>query len=106
MNAQTYIARPWNYLSGVMVCETCNGAGTVHAHRTATVNDPYPEAACPDCTGEHTPECTVCGCNIVVPGYDCIACQMVEELPASALNEGAAIGAAVLRAINARRAAA
>jgi len=76
----------WNYHSAVTCCETCEGTGTVRAARRATIIDPYPESPCPDCDGEHLPECKVCGCGVIVPGYDCIACYVVGELPAHHLD--------------------
>lgn len=82
------IARAWNWASGVTCCSTCYGAGVIADDgRKRTINDPYPEIACPDCDGEHLPECEVCGCEVIVPGYDCIACYVAEELPAAHLND-------------------
>ena len=105
MNAQTPITRPWNYHSAVTACEECNGHGVVRAYRTPTVNDPYPENPCPNCEGEHEPACTVCGSTIEATGYDCIVCQMVADLPTSAMNDASAkvISEAIANAINARR---
>jgi len=87
MQTAPAIIRKWNADSGVTCCQTCNGAGRVHAHRRPSTWDPYPENKCPDCDGEHLPECPVCGCEIIVPGYDCIACYVAEELPAAHLND-------------------
>lgn len=96
---------PWNYHSAVTCCETCNGAGRVHSHHLPTINDPYPESACPDCDGEHLPECKVCGCEILVPGYDCMACFVAEELPVAHLNDAdiEQLGKAIMVAARARQ---
>lgn len=101
------IARPWDYLSGVSRCETCEGRGKVHSFRRATTWDPYPEVDCPDCDGEHEPECEVCGCEIIVSGYDCIACNIVSDLPAADLNPASIdrFVAAIKAAAAARRSA-
>ena len=72
--------RKWNWASHVTTCSTCEGHGTIHALRRATINDPYPEDACPDCEGEHEPACEACGYNMPVDGYDCFACDMVASI--------------------------
>lgn len=72
--------KPWNYHSHVTACQTCEGAGRVHSQRRPSTWDPYPESACPDCEGEHEPECEVCGYNLPVAGYDCLACETVAAL--------------------------
>lgn len=100
------IPRPWDYHSGVHCCATCNGLGTVPAHRRATVDDPYPENNCPDCDGDyHEAECDVCGSMLEVTGYDCLICATVAEIPASALTEQDALAAALKAAMQARLAA-
>ena len=105
MNAPT--SKPWNHESGVTCCDECNGAGVVPAARRATVSDPYPEIPCECERGPHEPECPVCGFGIEVGGFDCLVCDLVLELPDSALTEkqAQAIGAAVLQAMQARLAA-
>lgn len=82
------IERPWNWASAVTCCSTCNGQGVIADEgRRRTTWDPYPEIKCPDCDGEeHLPECEVCGCEIIVPGYDCIACYIAGELPVAHLD--------------------
>ena len=87
MNAPTTIARPWNYNSVVTACDECGGEGWVRSLRRPTVDDPYPETTCSACDGPQAPECTVCGCTTVVPGYDCIVCQTVGELPEALLTD-------------------
>jgi len=84
--ATTTKARPWNWASHVTVCDTCEGQGRIHATRRATINDPYPEDDCPDCDGEHEPACEVCGYNLPVKGYDCLACDTVASLYESQLK--------------------
>lgn len=74
------MARPWNKYSEVVVCPDCEGTGFVPAYRQSTVNDPYPERPCDCGMGEHEPECSVCGFNQVVRGYDCYACQTIDGL--------------------------
>ncbi len=71
---------PWNYHSHVKACATCEGAGRIPSQRRASTWDPYPETACPDCEGEHEPECAVCGYNLPVAGYDCLVCDTVAAL--------------------------
>lgn len=80
MNAPIRIPRRWNYASHVTACSSCEGTGTVHAHRRPTVNDPYPESPCECGLGEHTPECEVCGFTQVIEGYDCFVCETVDSL--------------------------
>ena len=74
------MTHPWNHRSGVYCCTTCEGTGLVPAHRKATVNDPYPESPCPDCDGPHNAECSVCGFDQYIRGYDCYACETIAGL--------------------------
>lgn len=109
MTTTTTAADKWNRHSGVLACATCGGHGTFHSMRRATVNDPYPESPCPDCDGqEHYPECEVCGFDQEVAGFDCLACDTVEQLLPSALAgiDAEAFTAAFKRALAAARAAA
>lgn len=98
--------RAWNYNSEVRVCETCNGLGVIaHPTRRPTIDDPYPESPCPDCEGEHGPECEVCGFGQDVLGFDCLACDTIASLrdgDFAALND-AAFAAAIMRAAAQRR---
>lgn len=100
---------PWNYHSNVTVCSECDGAGRVHATRRATIDDPYPESPCQSCEGPHDPECSVCGFNQQVHGYDCLACDTVASLYESELRAfnaddfAAALKQAVGKAISAAR---
>lgn len=97
--------RPWNWDSEVRVCGTCDGMGVVPSHRRPSVDDPYPEDPCPDCDGEHLPECQVCGFEHEVKGYDCFVCDMVAALSDgefSAIRDDDLI-AAIARAMDERR---
>ena len=79
--------RPWNYRSHVKCCTECEGTGWVRAVRRATIDDPYPESPCDNCSGEHEPECEVCGYDLPVEGYDCLACETVAALNESDLRK-------------------
>jgi hypothetical protein len=73
--------KPWNYHSHVTCCTECNGEGWVRAHRTPTIDDPYPERRCDHCHGEQTgPCCEVCWYDLPVDGYDCFACETIAAL--------------------------
>ena len=72
--------RAWNYNSQVACCVVCEGTGLVYSHRKALINDPYPEQPCENCDGPHKPECEVCGYDLVVSGWDCLACDTVSGL--------------------------
>lgn len=77
--------RKWNWASQVTVCEACEGTGKLAAYRQPTINDPYPERPCDCGLGEHEPACEVCGYNLPVAGYDCLACDTVASLYATDL---------------------
>lgn len=82
------IPRPWNYASGVHHCTTCDGLGRVASQARPSVWNPYPETTCDDCGGREGAEpCEVCGSELHVPGYDCFACAMVDEMPTHALAD-------------------
>lgn len=70
----------WNYHSHVKVCPDCNGVGEVASHHRPSINDPYPSQPCENCDGPHEPECSVCGFNQQVAGYDCLACDTAASL--------------------------
>lgn len=95
------MAYPWNYTSQVAVCGACEGTGKVASHRRPTIDDPYPETDCDCGLGEHEPECQVCGYNMPVQGYDCLACDTVAGLYESELKafDAAAFAAAVAVAV-------
>lgn len=70
----------WDYRSCVTVCPDCEGSGTVASHHRPTVIDPYPERPCDCGLGEHEPECPVCGYNLILEGFDCLACETIAFL--------------------------
>ena len=107
MDATTVTARPWNYYSEVRCCETCNGLGCIPSSRKATVDDPYPDMPCPDCDGEHLPECEVCGFTQQIHGFDCLACQTAYDMSdqEAAAFDVQAFAKALSSALGARRAA-
>ena len=70
----------WNDNSGVTACEICEGSGVIASHRQATINDPYPEEPCPNGCAEHSAECAVCGFDVEIAGFDCLACETVAIL--------------------------
>lgn len=101
------MTRPWNFNSHVTTCPTCEGAGAVHAGRQAITNDPYPETPCECGIGPHEPECAVCGCTTEVDGYDCIVCDLIDNIPLAKLNDAtlADLAKAMTVAMQARRSA-
>lgn len=105
MNINT-TSRPWNYHSEVRCCETCEGLGLVASHRRPTIGDPYPEQPCPDCEGEHLPECQVCGFQQEISGFDCLACDTAYNMSDQEAKEFdvAAFAKALENAFAARRA--
>lgn len=92
----------WCRQSGVGHCETCDDTGMVASHRRPTIDDPYPEAPCDDCSAEDT-ACKVSGNTVHIGGFDCLVCDMVLELPASQLDEDTALelGKALVAAVKA-----
>lgn len=98
-------AKAWNHYSCVLVCEECNGTGTVRSTRHASVDDPYPEEPCDHCEGEHEPECPVCGYNRIIPGFVCLACDLALEMPVDAITkrDAGSLVKAILNALEARR---
>lgn len=71
----------WDRDSDVTACPSCKGTGWVAASRRPTIDDPYPESPCPDCDGPQKPSCPVCGYDLEVAGYDCLACETIAALP-------------------------
>ena len=109
MTTAPTLTRAWNWNSEVRVCATCDGLGRIHDARVRPSTwNPYPERTCPDCEGEHPPECDVCGFSQSVAGYDCLACETIAALSGddfAKLND-AAFSAAIMRAAAMRRRAA
>jgi len=79
--------KPWDYNSDVSVCPDCEGTGEAPSWRQATVNDPYPTDPCKCGRGEHEPECPVCGYNLPVSGFDCLACATVGAMLPATLKQ-------------------
>lgn len=92
----------WYKKSGVGHCSTCDGIGYVASQRPATINDPYPEAPCDNCSDEDT-ACAVCGNTVHIGGFDCLVCDMVLEIPDHQLDEDTALelGKALVAAVKA-----
>ena len=68
--------------SGVQHCGECEGRGDVSNGRGLGGNDPASWMVdCPECHGEPIIACEVCGFDLEVPGYDCLACFVAGELP-------------------------
>jgi DnaJ-class molecular chaperone len=80
----------WHNKSGVGHCSTCDDTGIVASNERPSTWNPYPEAACNDCSGEDT-ACEVCGNTVHVKGWDCLVCDMALEIPASQLDEDTAL---------------
>lgn len=99
----THITRPWNFHSEVKHCTTCDGLGRVASQARPTVSNPFPETDCNDCSGrEGAAPCEVCGFSIHVPGYECLPCQLVDELPRHALADADDVLRAIKTAMEAR----
>lgn len=97
----------WNQASHSGECVVCEGHGKVWNQRgTGHANDPSSgmvECAMCEGTGKHA--CAVCGNDIEAKGYDCLVCDMVNELPTADLNpaELADLCKSVMLAVTARR---
>jgi hypothetical protein len=91
----------WSLRSGVSHCSTCDDTGMVASHRRPTIDDPYPEIECDDCSAEDT-ACKVCGNPVYVSGFDCLACDTVINLSGDQLDAETAeeLGKAITAAIN------
>ena len=103
MNVPATICRPWNYYSAVSHCEDCDGKGHRWNGRGMGGNDPDSWAIpCETCEETGLVECPVCGFDIDVPGYDCLACETVNELSAGQLTDAVAdkLTAAIKAAIH------
>lgn len=105
MNARAAIARPWNFHSVVAECSECEGKGDYW--QTQGRNDPDACTECPHCEGVGHHACGVCGFDTIIPGYDCLICQMVGDIPDALLTDKnvadttADMTKAIARAINA-----
>lgn len=76
--------KSWNHDSCVRECGSCDGEGRVSGYDgtygTHYCRGPY-DRACSDCDETGIVPCPVCGSEIIAKGYDCIVCDMVENLP-------------------------
>lgn len=78
-------------------CEECNGGGVID----------YGEGpderlvTCDDCSGSggYEWECAECGNTVQVDGYDCLACETADALPAQGFDH-AAIAKSIAAALN------
>lgn len=80
--------RPWNYHSHVAPCDQCEGIGSYPNGRGLGGNDPDSwDIECDECEGHGHSACKVCGFDHIVPGYDCLACSTVEDVPTKLLTD-------------------
>jgi hypothetical protein len=80
-------------------CETCEGSGVLCDGHP---NDPDAgEVTCHDCDGSggHEWECEECGNTVFADGYDCLACETADALPAEGFDH-AAIAKGIAAALN------
>lgn len=102
------VQKPWNYNSCTNPCGECDGTGAHAVNPHLRVGDPsYHEIDCDECEGSGHTHCEVCGFDVVIPGYDCLACQMVYDIPDNLLTDKVAdaLAEAVRNAISKARAA-
>ena len=95
----------WYSNSGITKCDRCEGQGSYWNGRGFGGTDPDSwDIDCPDCDAQGHHACGVCGFDVVVPGFDCLACDMARELPASLLPDEVAdkLAAAVKASIHVR----
>lgn len=93
----------WYSNSGITKCEHCDGHGSYWNGRGLGGNDPESWAIpCEHCEETGHRDCEVCGFDIVVPGADCLACDMVRELSSDQLTDEVAdkLAASIKAAIN------
>lgn len=65
----------------VRPCPECDGEGEVSNGRGRGGNDPDSwMVECEDCDGEGYFPCEVCGNTVIVPGFDCFACEAVQDV--------------------------
>ena len=84
MNAISPI-KLWYTKSGVNECPECSGYGHVWDGRgSGHSNDPDSDVVvCDNCDGRGFHDCEVCGYDVPHVGHDCLACDLVGELPAT-----------------------
>lgn len=105
MNAPVSLMKRWDWASGVLDCENCEGHGQINHRPWLHGNDPdnWIEE-CPDCEGEGHHPCQVCGYDQQQTGFDCLVCSTVVELEGDQLNDETAgkLADAIKVAIKAR----
>lgn len=108
MNTLIPLTRRWDYRSGVSECRDCEGAGFIckTPHYTHPHDPRRVDVECDHCGSVGHTACEVCGFDIVVPGYDCIVCQTVCDMPYHLLTDETArhFGEALAVAFKARAA--
>ena len=81
----------WHNRSGILPCYECDGTGGLPNNPHLRNGDPDCwVVTCRDCDGAGHQACEVCGFNIEVPGFDCLACDMARDIPAHLLTDEAA----------------
>jgi hypothetical protein len=93
----------WYRKSGIVSCDRCEGHGAYWNGRGLGGTDPESwDIDCPDCDALGHHACAVCGFDVVAPGFDCLACDMVRELPIGQLTGEVAdkLAASIKAAIN------
>lgn len=76
----------WHDASGVITCRDCDGEGSRPNRPWLNNGDPdcWP-VDCAVCAGKGHHPCSVCGFDHDVPGYDCVICAMVRDMPSALL---------------------
>jgi Ribonuclease G/E len=78
----------WYSKSGIIPCDRCEGEGSFWNGRGYGGNDPDSwSIECEDCDGVGHHACGVCGFDIEIPGVDCLACDLVREIPEALLSD-------------------
>lgn len=96
----------WNYHSAVTPCPPCEGKGAAPNRPWLSNGDPDCwDVECEACEGVGHHACAVCGFDHSIPGYDCLICEAVADIPASVLedHDTALIIAAFAKALDAAR---
>jgi hypothetical protein len=100
--AHTEAKNLWYRDSGILACEECEGHGVIDKTPWRHGNDPDRwEEDCSHCDGVGHNECAVCGFDIEIPGYDCLVCDTIRDIPDALLTDDTAsqIGKAVAAGI-------
>jgi hypothetical protein len=111
MQTPDHAARPlvkWHSKSGVTRCDECDGQGAVWNGRGRGGCDPDSwDIECEACEGNGFHPCAVCGFDMDMAGYDCLACETVASIASKDLPhiDAATFTAAFVKALAASRAA-